>query len=517
VGAGIYYSRAGRSTITNCTFTGNRGHVIYNYERASLTAYEGASLTVTSCTFTDNRGNGIYNINGGAPLTVTDCIFSGNSGGDGSGIYHKGSLYNITNCIFSGNHANGSGGGVFIAGGSRESSRMITNCTFVGNSAYYRGGGIYNGVVDAPPIITNCTFNGNSAEQGGGIFNFWSGIEVTNCILWGDTASEGSEIYNYNPFHEPIIINFSDVEGGYPGNIDADPLFMGNPLYSGTWSTGPNRLSDVETILTDDSASWASLSLKGLLINPDTGQPRNGPVLYFSIIDNTSTTVTVLGDAGIAQNGDGYEIYDYHLQAGSPCIDAGQPGPEYYDPDGTRNDIGAYGGPNATVFDRDDDGMPDWWEDLRGFDPLDSSDASVDEEPDGLINLEEYNNDTDPFDTDTDNGHAYDGREVDSGTDPNLWTDDILPIPDAGPDDTVNLNDPVQLDGTNSTDPLGEPITQYTWAQVAGPASMPLSDPFDPQPTFTATWPGVFTFSLGVDVWNASSFPPDYVEITVQP
>jgi len=33
---------------------------------------------------------------------------------------------------------------------------------------------------------------------------------------------------------------------------------------------------------------------------------------------------------------------DYHLHAGSPCIDAGNPNPQYNDPDGTRNDMGVY-------------------------------------------------------------------------------------------------------------------------------------------------------------------------------
>lgn len=38
---------------------------------------------------------------------------------------------------------------------------------------------------------------------------------------------------------------------------------------------------------------------------------------------------------------------DFHLQIGSPCIDTGSPSPQYNDPDGSRNDMGAYGGPGG--------------------------------------------------------------------------------------------------------------------------------------------------------------------------
>ncbi len=38
---------------------------------------------------------------------------------------------------------------------------------------------------------------------------------------------------------------------------------------------------------------------------------------------------------------------DFHLQAGSPCVDAGRTGTSYLDCDGTRNDMGVYGGPSA--------------------------------------------------------------------------------------------------------------------------------------------------------------------------
>ena len=50
--------------------------------------------------------------------------------------------------------------------------------------------------------------------------------------------------------------------------------------------------------------------------------------------------------------------WDLHLSAASPLIDAGSG----LDPDGSPADIGAFGGPNADLWDLDGDGWPSWWQ-----------------------------------------------------------------------------------------------------------------------------------------------------------
>ncbi len=73
-------------------------------------------------------------------------------------------------------------------------------------------------------------------------------------------------------------------------------------------------------------------------------------------------------------------------------------------------------------IDSDGDGLPDDWENQYGLDPNDptgDNGAAGDPDNDGLTNLEEYTNGTNPHDSDTDNDGLPDGWEVDHNLDPN--------------------------------------------------------------------------------------------------
>ena len=98
--------------------------------------------------------------------------------------------------------------------------------------------------------------------------------------------------------------------------------------------------------------------------------------------------------------------------------------------------------------DSDNDGLPDDWEILYGLDPLvPNGDDGPDGDPDddGLTNLEEYNEGTDPTNPDTDGDGMPDGWEVDHGLDP---TDDSDASEDPDGDGYTNLEE-----YENGTDP----------------------------------------------------------------
>ncbi len=72
------------------------------------------------------------------------------------------------------------------------------------------------------------------------------------------------------------------------------------------------------------------------------------------------------------------------------------------------NDAAIFG-----ILDDDNDGMPTWYERLYTFlNPNDPSDAAKDQDGDGLTNLQEFQNKTQPDNPDSDDDGATDGAEV---------------------------------------------------------------------------------------------------------
>jgi len=74
------------------------------------------------------------------------------------------------------------------------------------------------------------------------------------------------------------------------------------------------------------------------------------------------------------------------------------------------------------------------------------------------------------------------------------------PIANAGPDQTVAVGATVQLDGSRSSDPDGDPLT-FRWVFILRPAgsTTTLSNPNIVNPTFVADLPGEYLVELTVD------------------
>jgi len=82
----------------------------------------------------------------------------------------------------------------------------------------------------------------------------------------------------------------------------------------------------------------------------------------------------------------------------------------------------------------------------------------------------------------------------------------LPPTADAGLDQIVNVGDVVQLDGSGSSDPDGDPLS-YSWSFTSRPSgsTATLSDPNVASPTFIADVAGDYTLELTVDDGHGGS------------
>jgi len=273
----IDFRHAGDSSAVLCGFTILNGGT--SYGGGVYCAFSSPTLRdlVIENCQTYRMGGGIYCTQESRPLIINVRI-NGNSSPVGGGI---GIAHNahptLINCEIRGNTADNIGGGIFIG---HEFANITTDGVLIAENHGGLGGGVY--ITDSPDVVLeNVTISSNTSDNGSALYithDFWEcAVELINSIVY---------------FHQ-----------------DPSIILTGDTLVPGTVLT--IRYSDVE------------------------GGPEE--------IVSDEQSRAVWGRGNIAH--DPYfvnaEEDDYHLTAGSPCIDRGDPASED-DPDGSRADMGAF-------------------------------------------------------------------------------------------------------------------------------------------------------------------------------
>ncbi|HPO17279.1 MAG TPA: CARDB domain-containing protein [Candidatus Hydrogenedentes bacterium] len=356
-GGGLYIESS-TVTITDCVISGNfaraNGGGIYA---------GGSALTITGSDFSSNScsqyssdvpaGGGIYLTSCG-PVTIENSTFYGNGLGVqadnaayGAGLYCNASSPAIAKCQFITNmisgEGSGLGAGILCTNGS---SPTLTNCLMSGNgmapSLKNSWGGAMYADATCGPILMNCTLVRNSANMGGGFFSDNAFPAFTNVVFYRNEnygLYEANASSGHNPMARYCVFNSNtagdyydaDTAMGYTGAADimagvpeSGDLLDGDPVFimgtTGQWDEVTYDSGTNQTSFTDASASFVPGSLAGGYINPNTRNPWPGRVLA-----NTATTLNLPGDwtAGWAAVDDAYQMLNYHLGAGSSCIDTG--------------------------------------------------------------------------------------------------------------------------------------------------------------------------------------------------
>ena len=271
-----------------------------------------SSPAIENCTISDNiayyeDGGGIYCHYYSSPAIV-NCNISGNTASDeGGGIYcYYESSPAIENCTINDNSANGYGGGGIYC--NLYSNPAINNCNISGNTVDGWGGGIYCYYSD--PAINNCTISGNAADCGGGIYYWQSCPTIENCTISGNTADGwGGGIYSQWDF----------IATGVNNIFWANSAPTGSQIYLEEVGSFACTYSDIQ----GGFAGYGNIDVDPLFVDHSNG--------------------------------------DFHLQSASLCIDAGNPNPQFNDPEDPANpglalypamgtivnDMGVYGGQGA--------------------------------------------------------------------------------------------------------------------------------------------------------------------------
>jgi hypothetical protein len=240
------------------------------------------------------------------------------------------------------------------------------------------------------PVISHCTLRYNQGKYGGAIRLVYSHARITNNEIFRNgredvTAAGGGIMVQYMSFpsiaFNTLQENLSEYGGG---GIEVDKnsiahiysnFFIGNWVITDSWGGGLEITGGAQPqgcVFVDNSCGGRGGGVGGENIqfhknvayhnsaNDVGGGFYDG---YQCTIDNSilwsnsPDQISVLTPTSFSNIQNGWpgignidsdplfvapEYYDFRLQWGSPCIDAGDPDQQNNDPDGTRGDIGPF-------------------------------------------------------------------------------------------------------------------------------------------------------------------------------
>jgi hypothetical protein len=263
------------------------------------------------------------------------------------------------------------GGGLFVSASdptiqnviAANSSLPAASTTSSYPNTYYTnsmGGGMC--FLDSASAVSGSQALNNFADQGGGIYaDETTSLDLERSHVVANSATDGGGIEvdggALATANTTSRFNEATAEGGGLLLIDANAdLVNGAWVYDDGATGGILYASGTSILELTNSIVAYSPSGVGVLIGGSAGYVGAYSDVYGNAGGNYSGTTDPTGSGGnisavpsfVALSDDGVHTNDdLHLSSSSPCVNAGNPSGVYDDADGSRNDMGAYGGPES--------------------------------------------------------------------------------------------------------------------------------------------------------------------------
>ncbi len=371
--ASNYIYTADTLDIDSTIVDGNQDGNVIRFESGEDSTAMVIGFTIQNGSVPNHWGGGIY-CDYSSP-SIKYNIIRNNYAVHGGGINcYNNSFPLIYNNDIIYNQAEGSGGGIACQVPSSaptiKENRIVGNTTIVND-----GGGIFCEGYPSPSIEGNLITLNSSADRGGGIFCLNSSEpQILDNFITNNSAGGGGGIYcrlNCNAIIQNNVIsnNNATASGGGIDSYNSFPTIINNLFMANNSSTGagvycrlngPTFLNNTfcQNIATNYGGgvcvtTGAIPIIKNTILWGNTAASGN----QLSVIDYGSFDITYSNIQDTLWSGEGNISVDpkfdstYHLtwesypitdSTKSLCIDTGDPDTSYNDPDGTRNDMGAF-------------------------------------------------------------------------------------------------------------------------------------------------------------------------------
>jgi predicted outer membrane repeat protein len=524
-GGAVYASSGSTVVMSSATIEDNQadefGGGVYSTGNVSVTS------SFVEYNSAGDQGGGLYVT--GADLTLRSSRLQGNeAGGAGGGALLRSGSFTMSSSGIRENTA-AQGGGMCVLGGGSSGERVSTSFGgFIDNVATSSAGGLYVDALASVSLASTELSGNSSGAWGGGLYLLdIDSVSVSSAEIYANSALQGGGFYVASvsgTLGDLDLFNNTAVGAGGGGVLSApggalelhnsrvleNTAYEGGGLYISADPSGLIGVSNNDVVANAGGglllASAPGSSVVNTIVVGNTGvgigaddAGHSGTLAYnlsWSNGANWSSELSAFAGSGgnlstdplyqsWADDGDAGTEY-LALQSSSPARDAGDP--SLFDLDGSRSDMGSFGGPSASDGDEDGDG----WSRSEG--DCDDGDASA--HPGATEQVYDgVDNDCDPttLDDDLDQdgyGHETDCEDEDpsinpgaddepgDGVDQNCDGEDGIAPDDTGdvPDDTGEQPDDTGDDDDLDDDGYSPPEDCNDLEPAANPGAIEVCD-----------------------------------------